>query len=186
MVIGDLLSTLIYAKSAFWITFSHRELFSFSRDLGLLAVLLYDIADFLHEPGYLDHYKRDFPGLLKDFGMSQFLCTSRTPPNLFRWLENCLQHGCDSASVCDLPLLVCRIGTSVVDWARKIISFYSLLCGAEQSGKRLSTSVTCDIVPGLYRTREELTVLGMVGERFGLHHLDLLPAGVSLPLRHVS
>ncbi|XP_057804626.1 anaphase-promoting complex subunit 1 isoform X2 [Salvia miltiorrhiza] len=154
------------------------------RDLGLLVVILYDIADFLHEPSYLDHYKRDFPGLLKDFGMSQFLFTSKTPPSLFRWLENCLQHGCGSASICDLPLLVCRNGTSIVNWARKIISFYSLLCGAEQSGKSLSTGVTCNIVPGLYHTREELTVLGMVGERFGLHHLDLLPAGVSLPLRH--
>lgn len=148
--------------------------------------LLYDIADFLHELSYLDHYKRDFPGFLKDFGMSQFLFTSKTPPSLFRWLENCLQHGCGSASICDLPLLVCRNGTSVVNWARKIISFYSLLCGAEQSGKSLSTGVTCNIAPGLYHTREELTVLGMVGERFGLHHLDLLPAGVSLPLRHVS
>ncbi|KAL1559265.1 anaphase-promoting complex subunit 1-like [Salvia divinorum] len=154
------------------------------RDLGLLVVLLNDIANFLHEPSYMDHYKRDFPVLLKDFVMSQFLFTSKTPPSLFRWLENCLQHGCASASICDLPLLVCRNGTSIVNWARKIISFYSLLCGAEQCGKSLSTGVTCNIVPGLYHTREELTVLGMVGERFGLHHLDLLPAGVSLPLRH--
>lgn len=154
--------------------------------MGLLVVLLYDIANFLHELSYLDHYKRDFPGLLKDFGMSQYLHTSRTPPSLFRWLENCLQHGCGSASICDLPLLVCNDGISIVNWARKIVSFYSLLCGAEQSGKRLSSGVTCDIAPGLYHTREELTVLGMVGERFGLHHLDLLPAGVSLPLRHVS
>lgn len=167
------------------ITLSDR-IFSFSRDLGLLVVLLYDIADFLHELSYLDHYKRDFPGLLKGFRMSQFLFTSKTPPSLFRWLENCLQHGCGSASVCDLPLLVCKSGTSVVNWARKIVSFYSLLCGAEQSGKSLSTGVTCNIAPGLYHTREELTVLGMVGEKFGLHHLDLLPAGVSLPLRHVS
>lgn len=151
-----------------------------------MVVLLYDIAGFLHELSYLDHYKRDFPGLLKDLRMSQSLFTSKTPPSLFRWLENCLQHGCGSVSICDLPLLVRRNGTSVVNWARKIVSFYSLLCGAEQSGKSLSTGVTCNIVPGLYHTREELTVLGMVGEKFGLHHLDLLPAGVSLPLRHVS
>ncbi|KAL0402924.1 UNVERIFIED_CONTAM: Anaphase-promoting complex subunit, partial [Sesamum radiatum] len=124
------------------------------RDLGLLVVLLWDIADFLHEVGYLDHYKRDFPGL----------------------------HG--FASTCDLPPLICKDGTSIVNWGRKIVSFYSLLSGADQSGNKLSSGVICNIAPGLYRTREELTVLGMVGEKFGLQHLDLLPAGVSLPLRH--
>ncbi|KAL0359162.1 UNVERIFIED_CONTAM: Anaphase-promoting complex subunit [Sesamum angustifolium] len=154
------------------------------RDLGLLVVLLSDIADFLHEVGYLDHYKRDFPGLVKEFGMSQNLFIQRTPPNLFRWLENCLQHGYGFASTCDLPPLICKDGTSIVNWARKIVSFYSLLSGADQSGNKLSSGVTCNIAPGLYRTREELTVLGMVGEKFGLQHLDLLPAGVSLPLRH--
>ncbi|KAL0452714.1 UNVERIFIED_CONTAM: Anaphase-promoting complex subunit [Sesamum latifolium] len=154
------------------------------RDLGLLVVLLCDIADFLHEVGYLDHYKRDFPGLVKEFGMSQNLFIPRTPPSLFRWLENCLQHGYGFASTCDLPPLICKDGTSIVNWARKIVSFYSLLSGADQSGNKLSSGVTCNIAPGLYRTREELTVLGMVGEKFGLQHLDLLPAGVSLPLRH--
>ncbi|EYU26801.1 hypothetical protein ABFS82_06G140000 [Erythranthe guttata] len=154
------------------------------RDLGLLVVLLCDIAYFLHEVSYLDHYKRDFPRLLKDFGMSQYLSTSRSPPSLFRWLENCLQHGCGSANICDLPLLICKEGTSIVNWGRKIVSFYSLLCGADQSGRSLSSGVTCNIAPGLYHTPEELVVLGMVGEKFGLQHLDLLPAGVSLPLRH--
>ncbi|KAI7741534.1 hypothetical protein M8C21_022341 [Ambrosia artemisiifolia] len=38
---------------------------------------------------------------------------------------------------------------------------------------------------GSANSPEELTVLAMVGERFGLQQLDLLPAGVSLPLRHV-
>ncbi|KAK4436500.1 Anaphase-promoting complex subunit [Sesamum alatum] len=154
------------------------------RDLGLLVVLLCDIADFLHEVSYLDHYRRDFPGLVKDFRMSQNSSIPRTPPSLFRWLENCLRHGYGSASTCDLPPLICKNGTSIVNWARKIVSFYSLLSGADQSGKKLSSGVTCNIAPGLYRTREELTVLGMVGEKFGLQHLDLLPAGVSLPLRH--
>ncbi|KAL2248926.1 UNVERIFIED_CONTAM: Anaphase-promoting complex subunit 1 [Sesamum indicum] len=155
------------------------------RDLGLLVVLLCDIADFLHEVSYLDHYKRDFPGLVKELGMSQNLFIPRTPPSLLRWLENCLQHGYGFASTCDLPPLICKDGTSIVNWARKIVSFYSLLSGADQSGNKLSSGVTCNIVPGLYRTREELTVLGMVGEKFGLQHLDLLPAGVSLPLRHL-
>ncbi|GFP97654.1 anaphase-promoting complex subunit 1 [Phtheirospermum japonicum] len=154
------------------------------RDLGLLVVLLCDIAAFLHEVSYLDYYKRDFPVLLKDFELSQYLITPRSPPSLFRWLENCLQRGCGSASVSDLPLLICKDGISIVNWARKIVSFYSLLCGVDQSGKRLSSGVTCNIAPGLYHNREELAVLGMVGEKFGLQHLDLLPAGVSLPLRH--
>ncbi|KAL8463255.1 hypothetical protein ACS0TY_034046 [Phlomoides rotata] len=154
------------------------------RDMGLLVVLLYDIANFLQELSYLDHYKHDFPLLLKDVKIFQNIYTSRTPPSLFRWIENCLKHGCSSASICDLPPLVCKDGSSVVNWARKIVSFYSLLCGVEQVGNKLSSGVTCEIAPGFYHIREELTVLGMVGEGFALHHLDLLPAGVSLPLRH--
>ncbi|KAL2526600.1 Anaphase-promoting complex subunit 1 [Abeliophyllum distichum] len=154
------------------------------RDLGLLVVLLCDVADFLNEINYLDHYKRDFPGLLKGFGESKHSLYPRTPPSLFRWLENCLQHGCSYASIKDLPFLICKDGSSVVNWARKIVSFYSLLCGADQSGKRLSTGVTCNVASGIFYTHEELTVLAMVGEKFGLQQLDLLPAGVSLPLRH--
>ncbi|KAI5446156.1 hypothetical protein KIW84_014128 [Lathyrus oleraceus] len=37
---------------------------------------------------------------------------------------------------------------------------------------------------GLHSLKEELTVLAMVGERFGLQQFDSLPSGVSLPLRH--
>ncbi|CAA2984556.1 anaphase-promoting complex subunit 1 [Olea europaea subsp. europaea] len=154
------------------------------RDLSLLVVLLCDVAGFLDEKNYLDHYKRDFPGLSKGFEESKLSFSPRTPPSLFRWLENCLHHGCSSASTKDLPFLICKDGSSVVNWARKIVSFYSLLCGADQSEKRLSTGVTCNVASGLFYTREELTVLAMVGEKFGLQQLDLLPAGVSLPLRH--
>lgn len=154
--------------------------------MSLLVVLLCDVAGFLDEKNYLDHYKRDFPVLLKGFEESKLSFSPRTPPSLFRWLENCLHHGCSSASTKDLPFLICKDGSSVVNWARKIVSFYSLLCGADQSEKRLSTGVTCNVASGLFYTREELTVLAMVGEKFGLQQLDLLPAGVSLPLRHVS
>ena len=66
------------------------------------------------------------------------------------------------------------------------MSFYSLLSGAKQIGNKLSSGVYCNIVEGSHCTKEELTVLAMVGERFGLKQLDLLPSGVSLPLRHVS
>ncbi|XAR71918.1 hypothetical protein NMG60_11018372 [Bertholletia excelsa] len=153
------------------------------RDLGLLVVLLCNIADFLGEGSYLDHYIRDFPGLSKEFGICNSL-SGKTPPSLFRWLENCLQHGCSSADKSDLPSLICRDETSVLSWARKIISFYSLLCGTNQSGKNLSSGVCCNIATGSYSNSEEMTVLAMVGERFGLQQLDLLPSGVSLPLRH--
>ncbi|CAK7325887.1 unnamed protein product [Dovyalis caffra] len=75
-------------------------------------------------------------------------------------------------------------GNSVVSWARKIVSFYTLLCGGKRTGKKLSSGVYCNIAVGSCCTSEELTVLAMVGERFGLQQLDLLPSGVSLPLRH--
>lgn len=65
------------------------------------------------------------------------------------------------------------------------MSFYSLLLGAEREGRKLSTGVHCEIASGSARTREELTVLAMAGEKFGRQQLDLLPLGVSLPLRHV-
>ncbi|GFY82115.1 E3 ubiquitin ligase [Actinidia rufa] len=154
------------------------------QDLGLLVVLLCNIADFLGEESYLDHYIRDFPGLSKKFGM-QTSFSGKTPPSLFRWLEHCLQHGADSVDSNDLPPLICKDESSVLSWARKIISFYSLLCGAKQSGKNLSSGVRCNIATGSSCNCEQLTVLAMVGERFALQQLDLLPCGVSLPLRHV-
>ncbi|XP_016575540.1 anaphase-promoting complex subunit 1 isoform X1 [Capsicum annuum] len=153
------------------------------RDLGLLVVLLCDIAAFLREDCYLDHYIRDFPCLSKGHEVSLTSSSKRIPPSLFRWLESCLKHGCSSASISHLPSLIFRDGSSVVNWGRKIVSFYSLLCGAELLGKRLSSGVSCAVASGSYNTPEELTVLSMVGERVGLQQLDLLPAGVSLPLR---
>lgn len=156
------------------------------RDVSLLVVLLCSIADSLSEESYLDHYIRDFPSLSNDFGMRQSSLLNKTPPSLFRWLESCVQHGCSSAKTSDLPFLIRKDGTSAVCWARKIVSFYSLLCGAEQLGKRLSSGVCCTVASGSYCTKEELAVLAMVGEGFGLQQLDLLPVGVSLPLRHVS
>ncbi|KAF5193734.1 Anaphase-promoting complex subunit [Thalictrum thalictroides] len=62
--------------------------------------------------------------------------------------------------------------------------FYSLLSGAERTGRKLSSGVYCKIARGSSHTSEETTVLAMVVEGFGLRQLDLLPAGVSLPLRH--
>lgn len=149
-------------------------------------VLLCDIAAFLHEDCYLDHYIRDFPCLSKGHEVSLTSSSMRIPPNLFRWLESCLKHGCCSAGISNLPSLIFRDGSSVVNWGRKIVSFYSLLSGAELLGKRLSSGVSCAIAAGSFNTPEELTVLAMVGERVGLQQLDLLPAGVSLPLRDVS
>ncbi|KAJ1401187.1 putative anaphase-promoting complex subunit 1, partial [Sesbania bispinosa] len=112
------------------------------RDLELLAILLCNIADFLGEDNYLDHYIRDFPGLFR------------------------------------------KDGCSVVSLARKIVCFYSILSGAKLLGKKLSSGVYCNITTGSHSSKEELTVLAMVGERFGLQQLDSLPSGVSLPLRH--
>ncbi|PON86586.1 Anaphase-promoting complex subunit [Trema orientale] len=154
------------------------------RDLELLAVLLCDIAKFLGEQSYMDHYVRDFPGFSRNVQMPITSLSSKTPPSLFRWLESCLLLGCNSASHNDLSPLICQNGSSIVSWARKIVSFYSLLSDAKQVGKKLSSGVYCNIAAGSHCTSEELIVLAMVGERFGLKQLDLLPSGVSLPLRH--
>ncbi|KAJ7959635.1 anaphase-promoting complex subunit 1 [Quillaja saponaria] len=153
-------------------------------DSELLAVLLCNIAEFLGEDNYLDHYIRDFPCLSKKFMAYGTSISLKTPPSLFRWLGNCLHHGCSYAKVNDLPPLVRKDGGSVVGWARKIVSFYSILSGAEVLGKKISSGVYCNIAMGSHCSREELTVLAMVGERFGLQQLDSLPSGVSLPLRH--
>ncbi|KAK8334553.1 hypothetical protein V6Z11_A10G285900 [Gossypium hirsutum] len=154
------------------------------RDLELLAILLCNIAKFLGEECYLDHYVRDFPALCKTVKMGINCLSSKAPFNLFRWLENCLQHGCTSDKTNNLPLVVCKDGSSVVSWARKIVSFYSLLCDAKIIGNKLSSGVSCNIASGSSSSNEELTVLAMVGEKFGLKELDSLPSGVSLPLRH--
>ncbi|KAH0895291.1 hypothetical protein HID58_044859 [Brassica napus] len=154
------------------------------QDLHHLAVLLCNIAKFLGEKCYIDHYLRDFPRLSKITGACTTLSSSRKPPNIFRWLENCLRRGCLSTNLDDLPDLIRKDGCSIVSWARKIVSFYSVLFGDKPVGKKLSSGVPCNIAPGSYSSNEELTVLAMAGERFGLHQLDLLPSGVSLPLRH--
>ena len=157
------------------------------RDLGLLVVLLCEVSKFLGESSYLDYYIRDFPALSRNYSCNQTSLSQRTPPSLFRWLENCLRHGCTSTTIVDLPSLMHKDGSSVVSWARKIVSFYSVLCGGKIEGNKLSSSdVCCNIATGSASSPEELTVLAMVGEKFGLQQLDLLPAGVSLPLRHVS
>ncbi|OAY80293.1 Anaphase-promoting complex subunit 1 [Ananas comosus] len=75
------------------------------------------------------------------------------------------------------PPLICRDKSLVVSLARKIVSFYSLLLGAERTGRKLSTGVYCEVANGSVRTVGELTVLAMVGERFGRQYLDLLPVG---------
>lgn len=167
--------------------YSYKLLTSMCRDLHYLAVLLCNIAKFLGEKCYLDHYIRDFPRLSKIIGASTTLSSGRKPPNLFRWLENCLGRGCSSANLDDLPYLIRKKdGCSIVNWARKIVSFYSVLFGDKPVGQKLSSGVPCNIAPGSYSSNEELAILVMAGERFGLHQLDLLPSGVSLPLRHVS
>ncbi|KAL2665396.1 hypothetical protein AAZX31_02G241900 [Glycine max] len=155
------------------------------RDLELLSILLCNIAEFLAEDNYLDHYIRDFPGLCKKFLKSGGITIlPKICPSLFRWFENCLQYGCSYANINDLPALVCKEGNSVVSIARKVVCFYSILSGAKLLGKKLSTGVYCNITVGSHSSKEELTVLAMVGERFGLQQLDSLPSGVSLPLRH--
>ena len=51
-------------------------------------------------------------------------------------------------------------------------------------GRKLSSSVYGNLATRASSSSEELTALAMVGEEFGLQQLDLLPADVSLPLRH--
>lgn len=154
--------------------------------MELLGSLLCYIAKFLGEESYVDHYIRDFPGLSGSVGICETSLSQESPPSLFRWLENCLLYGHNSANINDLPPLIYKEGKSVVNWARKIVLFYSLLSGAKHIGKKLSSGIYCNIATGSYCTNEELTVLAMVGEKFGLQQLDSLPSGMSLPLRHVS
>ena len=155
------------------------------RDLRLLAGLLCEIANFLGEENYVDHYIRDFPFLSKKI-RCQPSSLPKSPPSLYRWLENCLLHGLVQANIDDIPPLVRKEGTSAVSWSRKLVSFYSLLSGAKRMGSKLSSGISCKIASGSSSTREEQTVLAMVSEGFGLQQLDQLPVGVSLPLRHVS
>ncbi|KAL8247802.1 hypothetical protein R6Q59_009018 [Mikania micrantha] len=154
-------------------------------DLDLLVVLLCEVSKILGEDGYLDYYIRDFPTLSRKYCIKETSSSLKNPPSLFRWLENCLRNGCTATNIIDLPAIMCKDGNSVISWARKIVSFYSVLCGRKILGSKLSSDIYCKFATGSANSVEELTVLAMVGERFGLQQLDLLPAGVSLPLRHV-
>ncbi|KAK9159119.1 hypothetical protein Scep_005693 [Stephania cephalantha] len=153
-------------------------------DLELLAGLLCNVAKSLGEESFVDYYIRDFPHLSVKIGTCQASFSARTPPSVFRWLENCLVYGISSTYKSDLPALLCKDGSSAVSWARKVVSFYSLLLGAQRQYRLLSSGVYCKVATGSSCTSEEVVVLAMVAEGFGLQHLDLLPAGVSLPLRH--
>ncbi|XP_068662507.1 anaphase-promoting complex subunit 1 isoform X2 [Aristolochia californica] len=155
------------------------------RDVSILVILLCDVAASLGEASYVDHYLRDFPYLSqKLFGTIASSLRTRNPPSVMRWLENSLLRGPCSATSADLPPLICKDGSSVVSWARKIVSFYSFLLGSERIGRKLSTGVYFSLAVGSASSTSELMVLAMVAEKFGLQQLDLLPPGVSLPLRH--
>ncbi|EEE63377.1 hypothetical protein OsJ_18189 [Oryza sativa Japonica Group] len=154
------------------------------QDLASLASLLCRVASSLGENSYVDYYCRDFPDNLVEFHSLSSATALRAPPCLFRWLENCLRHGCDLKTSDDIPALMCKEKSSAVSWGRKVVSFYSLLLGAERIGKNLSSGVYCEVASGSARNTEELTVLTMVAEKFGRQQLDLLPIGVSLVLRH--
>jgi anaphase-promoting complex subunit 1 len=159
--------------------------FIFFRDLGSLASLLCRVASSLGENSSVDYYCRDFPHNLVEFQSLASAAALKTPPCLFRWFENCLNHGCHLSNLDDIPALMCKQKGSAVSWGRKVVSFYSLLLGAERKGRNLSSGVYCEVASGSARNTEELTVLAMVGENFGRQQLDLLPIGVSLALRHV-
>ncbi|XP_072985105.1 anaphase-promoting complex subunit 1 isoform X1 [Typha latifolia] len=154
-------------------------------DVESLSSLLCIVAASLGETSYVDYYCRDFPSMSVEVHSFPSVIAPRTPPCLFHWLENCLQQGCKLASLNDIPPLICKANSSAFNWARKLVSFYSLLLGAERKGRKLSTGVHCDVADGTTRTAEETTVLAMVAESFGRQQLDMLPIGVSLPLRHV-
>ncbi|KAL8144559.1 hypothetical protein V2J09_017591 [Rumex salicifolius] len=154
------------------------------RDLMLLVDLLFQVADFLGEHNHVEHYIRDFPFLCKRKRGLQSISAPTSPPSLYRWLENCLLHGYAHAGIDDIPALVQKNRSSVVSWARKIVSFYSLLSGARLMDGKLTSGVHCNIALGSYSTPEEQTILAMVGEDFGLQQIDMLPVCVSLPLRH--
>lgn len=179
----QILPFIYLLSSCIWSLFS---CFCFYRDLGHLSILLCNIAASLGEAIYVDYYIRDYPGIVCEIHSFRSASAPRTPPCLFHWLEKCLQLGYDSANLNDIPFLVRKNKCHVVSWARKIVSFFSLLLGAERIGKKLSSGVYYNIAKGSANTPEELTVLAMVAERFGRQQLDLLPIGVSLPLRHVS
>lgn len=154
------------------------------QDLGCLASLLCRVASSLDESSYVDYYCRDFPHNLVDFHSLASATALKTPPCLFRWFENCLHHGCHLSNLDDIPALMCKQKGSAVSWGRKVVSFYSLLLGAERQGRNLSSGVYCEVANGSARNTEELTVLAMVAEKFGRQQLDLLPIGISLVLRH--
>ncbi|XP_020168508.1 anaphase-promoting complex subunit 1 [Aegilops tauschii subsp. strangulata] len=154
------------------------------QDLGCLASLLCRVASSLGESSYVDYYCRDFPHNLVDFHSLASATALKTPPCLFRWFENCLHHGCHLSNLDDIPALMCKQKGSAVSWGRKVVSFYSLLLGAERQGSNLSSGVYCEVANGSARNTEELAVLAMVAEKFGRQQLDLLPIGVSLVLRH--
>ncbi|KAF3336966.1 anaphase-promoting complex subunit 1 [Carex littledalei] len=161
-------------------------------DVEHLASLLCTVSVYLGKTKYIDYYCRDFPEILMELQYNpppvineDNALAHLNPPSVFCWLETSLKNGCKSVSNSNnIPTLMCNSKSPVVGWARKVLSFFSLLLGAKRDGATLSSGVNCEIANGSARSREEIMVLAMVAEKFGRQHLDLLPVGVSLPLRH--
>uniref|UniRef100_A0A0D3G6H1 Anaphase-promoting complex subunit 1 n=1 Tax=Oryza barthii TaxID=65489 RepID=A0A0D3G6H1_9ORYZ len=78
------------------------------QDLASLGSLLCRVASSLGENSYVDYYCRDFPDNLVEFHSLSSATALRAPPCLFRWLENCLRHGCDLKTSDDIPALMCK------------------------------------------------------------------------------
>uniref|UniRef100_A0A0E0L1D6 Anaphase-promoting complex subunit 1 n=1 Tax=Oryza punctata TaxID=4537 RepID=A0A0E0L1D6_ORYPU len=90
------------------------------QDLASLASLLCRVASSLGENSYVDYYCRDFPHNLVEFHSLSSATALRAPPCLFRWLENCLRHGCDLKTSDDIPALMCKEkGSAALDKCRE-------------------------------------------------------------------
>ncbi|XP_024523349.1 anaphase-promoting complex subunit 1 isoform X2 [Selaginella moellendorffii] len=149
-------------------------------EMWKLGVLLNSIAVAVEEYDYADHYVRDFPTVVTSRVMSNV--SSRSSGliiNHFTWIENLLRK---KHATSRLPALLTKEDGSL-DWSRKVLGFFEVLLGSGNRDKLLS-GICIKFAPGTATNAEQMTVLAMVGERFGLSHLDRLPCGLSLPLRH--
>ncbi|BBN07484.1 anaphase-promoting complex subunit 1 [Marchantia polymorpha subsp. ruderalis] len=157
------------------------------RQASQLATLLSHLAAAAGELEYVDHYTRDFPTVvppLPELSKNSLHGTWRTPANLFRWVEYRIKKRRMPRSGEGLPALLLREGVLSVEWSRKVVGFYELLLGDEETAKEKPTVVHIGMSRGTANRPEHKMVLAMVAEAFSLPDLDRLPCGISLPLRH--
>ena len=172
-------------------------------DTELLVSLLIPLASALNLNKYCDLYWRDFPllwdtikwGVIQSLDLDKLeplISRIETPPNIFSHLLGIMQRKRRQSPYPHVKLVNTR--------CKDVVTLYAMLYGRLIDGDHISASdyvrdfdwvehigkppAPSIIITGPPSSRNAATVLKMSGCGWSVADVNMLPAGVSLPLRH--